>query len=421
MKYKHKSLSKNTFAYLIITFIVFIVTAEVMMVYIDKYMDDELEERFRFSEQKAERHFRKSKTKSDRFRNVEFKKLDTAPDINLYPSYRDTTLLRHDASEHEPHRIKTRLINDNENYYEMSIYVRTGEYFFLRKVILNTLLPAYIILTILVVLINKFLSGILFRPFYKILEQMKTFSLGKKLDNIDTNTREFNDMQNLFQNMIKRIEDDYKNLKEYTENMSHEMQTPLSVMRSKIEHLLTDSEVMEKQSEIVKQIYSEVNHLSNLGSALNLLTKIENKEFHNPQNLYTKEIIEKHTAKISELAALKSLNISLDLSEDHSLYIDPILFDIILTNLIRNSLKYSDPGSEIKIQTSEKFEISNDGNPLNEHHSKLFERFYSVDKGNKSLGLGLSIVKKICEINNITIFYNYENARHCFILEQNVN
>ena len=207
-----------------------------------------LKGRFDFSENKAKHHFNEKETKHDldHFRNASIKKLYVTPDTDLYPAYQDTLLLRHDSSEEEPHRIKKVLLKDGSNYYEMSIVVSTGEFILLRKVIINTLLPAFIILALLVVLVNRFLSGILLRPFYKILGQIKTYSFGKKYENVKTNTREFNDMQNLFQNMTERIEADYKNLKEYTENMSHELQTPLSVIRRKIEHLVTDNSVMEQ-------------------------------------------------------------------------------------------------------------------------------------------------------------------------------
>ena len=418
MKYNYKLLSKNTFVYLIITFIVFLITADAMSFFIEKYMSSELEERFRISQNRALHHFNKDDGDLQIYRNVAIKKLSERPDTNFFPAYQDTTFLRGDASEEEPHRIKKLVFARDNDYYEMHIIVGTSEFVLMRKIIINTLLPAFIILALLVVLINRFSSGILLRPFYKILDQIKTYSFGTKFEKVKTNTREFNDMQNLFQNMTERIEDDYKNLKEYTENMSHELQTPLSVIRRKIEHLVTDNRVMEHQSETIKQIYNEVNHLSSLGTALNLLTKIENQEFQNAQLLKTKNVIEQHAAKISELAELKSLKIKTDLSPEHELFIDPILFDIILTNLIRNALMYSSPDSEIEIKTTDVFTISNAGTPLDISPDKLFERFFSRGKNSKSLGLGLSIVKKICDLNNITIFYNFEKARHYFVLEQ---
>lgn len=420
MKYNYKLLSKNTFVYLIITFIVFLITAEVMLFFIEQYMDDELEARFRFSEERASQHFHENDGAFHQFRNVIFHKIEKTPDLKLYPAYRDTVLLRHDSSEEEPHRIKKVLMKYKNDFYEMNIIVGTREFILLRKVILNTLLPAFLVLALLVVLINRFSSGILLRPFYKILGQMKIYNFGEKLEPVRTNTIEFNDMQNLFRNMIERIEGDYRNLKEYTENMSHELQTPLSVIRRKIEHLLTDDLVMEKKSETIKEIYNEVNHLSSLGTALNLLTKIENKEFHDSQTVKTGPVIMKHVSKITELAELKSLKLQTDLSDDHVLFIDPLLFDIVLTNLIRNALMYSTPGTTIRIETTDKFTITNESEQINLNPEKIFERFYSGEKNSKSVGLGLSIIKKICELNNITIFYNYENSLHSFVLEQKI-
>ena len=93
---------------------------------------------------------------------------------------------------------------------------------------------------------------------------MKTYKVGSygKVKKVNTSTLEFNKMQDLFHDMIYRIEDDYKRLKEYTEHMAHEIQTPLTIIRNKTENLISDNSVMDKQSENVKIIYEETNHLS---------------------------------------------------------------------------------------------------------------------------------------------------------------
>jgi len=250
---------------------------------------------------------------------------------------------------------------------------------------------------------------------------MKYYTVGKKSDieKIETSTVEFKKMQDLFHQMVERIEYDYRHLKEYTENMSHEIQTPLAVIRNKAENLIADESVMHRHSETVKAIYDETNHLTKLGNTLNLLTKIENGEFNKALQIDTRPVIEKHVAAVSELAALKSLSIETTLADRHRLLIDPFLLDIVLKNLLRNTISYGTPEGPIRIQTTaESLSISNYGPAPDIPEEKLFERFYRNHQQKTSLGLGLSLVKKICELNDLRIEYRYQDGQHIFTIKK---
>jgi signal transduction histidine kinase len=220
--------------------------------------------------------------------------------------------------------------------------------------------------------------------------------------------------------MVGRIEHDYRNLKEYTENMAHEIQTPLTVIRNKTESLIADEAIMNQHASTVKIIYDETNHISKLGNTLNLLTKIENQEFHNAEHISTRAVIKKHLESISEEARLKSLTIEKELSEKHVLFIDPFLLDIMFKNLLRNALRYGSQDGPIRIKTADdSFSLSNYGSPLEEGHERLFERFIRENGTRTSQGLGLSLVKKICDLNNLTISYMYEDNQHLFTIITN--
>ena len=248
---------------------------------------------------------------------------------------------------------------------------------------------------------------------------MRTYKVGSedRITRVETNTSEFKKMQQLFYEMVGRIEHDYKNLKEYTENMAHEIQTPLAIIRSKTETLIADDSLMENHAATVKTIYDETNHISNLGNTLNLLTKIENQEFTKTEVLQTKPIIEKHLESISDVANLKSLQLEQELSEDHTIDIDPLLLDIVLKNLLKNALRYGSPEGPVRFKTTEKkLSISNYGQPIEGGHEKLFERFFRQNGTRSSQGLGLALVKKICELNNLRINYTYQDNQHFFTI-----
>lgn len=339
---------------------------------------------------------------------------------NRYPIYSDTTLFDTTTAELQHMGEKTVILEVDSLYYKAIIKSPMDDLVKLKDDIFGALIPAFILLALAIVIFNYLLSGYFFRPFNKILGSMKTYDVGQKtpIDQIETSTIEFRKMQELFLQMIERIEFDYQNLKEYTEHMAHEIQTPLAVILNKTESLIADEEVMKKQKDTVKTIYDEVTHLSKLGSGLNLLTKINNREFTKAEKIVTKPFIEKHVTSVTEMAQLKSLVIETSLNEDHTFFIDPFLLDIILKNLLRNAISYGKSDGPIQIKTDKKaLIISNYGQAADIAEEKIFERFYRNHKNKSSLGLGLSLVKKICELNQLNINYVYENGQHIFKIE----
>jgi signal transduction histidine kinase len=413
-------LSKTTLFYLLFTFLAFFLSAVFLTSQAEKFIHDELEHRFTHSENRVKRHLRAGKPADTLPANTilsEFK--DGQADLILNPAYSDTLIYNSESEEMLLFRKKTTVFEEQGKYYKLAIIKSLDDFYRLKNDIFGALIPAFFILAIAIVLFNSLLSGSLFKPFNKILNQMKTYKVGSGANNrsVHTTTVEFKKMQQLFQEMVERIEHDYRNLKEYTENMAHEIQSPLTVIRNKTENLIADESLMKKNASTVKIIYDETNHLSKLGNTLNLITKIENQEFRNTVRIPTRAIIEKHIESISEVAHLKSLEIEKELSDEHILDIDPFLLDIVLKNILRNAIRYGCPDGPIKIKTTiDYLSVSNYGPPLEDAPDNLFKRFYKKNGSRASQGLGLSLVKKICELNNLTISYTYGNKQHIFTL-----
>ena len=109
-----------------------------------------------------------------------------------------------------------------------------------------------------------------------------------------------------------------------------------------------------------------------------------------------------------------------ELNPEHSLTIDPFLFDILFKNLLRNALRYGDSSSPIFIKTElNKLSISNAGEALKVDASKIFERFVSSNQSASSLGLGLSLVKRICDLSGLEISYSFDSNTHIFSITSN--
>ncbi|MGH7497008.1 MAG: histidine kinase dimerization/phospho-acceptor domain-containing protein [bacterium] len=417
-------LSQTTFIYLIFTFIAFFSSALFLTHEADKFIGKNLDSRFNKSGQKIQRHLEAGRPRNELSPGIQITDLGDSPRALAAPVYADTLIYNAEQDEMHRFRKKTAIIEANGRYYHVAMIKSVEDFRGLRDDIFGALIPAFALLALAIVAFNFFQSGYFFRPFNRILDVMKMYKVGQRIEveKIATSTLEFRKMQDLFHQMMGRIESDYRNLKEYTENMAHEMQTPLAVIRNKSESLLVQEEVMRHHAETVKIIYDEANHLSKLGNTLNLLTKIENGEFGNAIEVATRPVIEKHIAAIEELARLKSLGIESDLVDQHRLLIDPFLLDIVLKNLLRNAISYGESPGPIRLQTTiDHLTISNYGAPLETPGERLFERFYRNNLKKNSLGLGLSLVKKICELNDLRIDYRYQDDQHLFRVSKTNN
>ena len=414
-KRKYKLLTKAVAFYLFFTMVSFIISAVILQNEADKHMHRILENRLQHRERFIEH---KLKEEPNKFKNSDFalvKQVETIPE-DFHPIYTDTVMMNENTQRENIYRKKTTYLTVEGTHYKVEMTKEADELYHFRDDVFHIVLPVFIILVVAIFLTNYLLSGYLFDPFRRILKQMSLYRIGKSgsLDHIKTSTYEFDRLKQLYENMRQRIENDYYQLKEYTENMSHELQTPLSIIQNKTESLLSANDLKPEQARQLKSIYEETQQLSRMGRALNLITQIENQEFRNIQTITTAPVISSHVEKISEIAEMKKLDIETNLNEEHTLTIDAGLLDILIRNLIKNAMRYSHPSTNIQIETNEKhLQVVNQGDEPEFPEEEVFKRFRK-GKQNKSLGLGLAIVKKICEVSDLHIDYKFKDGMHIF-------
>jgi signal transduction histidine kinase len=255
----------------------------------------------------------------------------------------------------------------------------------------------------------------LFRPFNVTLQAIKNFRLNdtSPISLQKTNTKEFRELNQIIAQMIQKIQSDYLSLKEFSENASHEMQTPLAVAKGKLELLLQSKNMDEEQLSLINSAYNSIDHLSKMGRSLGLLTKIENNEFTDRKDVNLSEILKNTLFDFQELFGLKGIDIKEEIAEGVTVKTDPILVKILIGNLFQNAIRHNIPGGKIIVSLSSKaFTISNSGKKLQNPSDHLFKRFKKDNQSSETIGLGLAIVKKICEINDYTISYRYDNELH---------
>jgi signal transduction histidine kinase len=277
----------------------------------------------------------------------------------------------------------------------------------------------FLIMLVILYYVNKRLSLKIWQPFYKTLDELKEFSHdnpGFRLTS-ESDTDEFRELNNALDKLTQRIISDYQSLKRFTEDASHEIQTPLAVIQSKLETLMQDPGLKKGQAELLSSAYTYTLKVSRLTQTLLLLTKIANDQFPDKKQVYFSQIIEEKESMLADIIGEKDLVINKDIDREVSLETNLFLAESLVMNLLENAIKHSNPSTTINIMLNKnRFEIANSGTPLNVPPQKIFERFYKINKSSDNHGLGLSIVNEICSVNKWEINYKYENDRHKFIV-----
>ena len=265
--------------------------------------------------------------------------------------------------------------------------------------------------------ITKKLSLNLWKPFYKTLQQIESFEIDKtkQPDFAETDIEEFNRLNTSIKKLIEKNTIIYKSQKEFIENAAHELQTPLAVFQAKIDTLIQRSDVTQEQSEILDSLNENVSRLNRLNRNLLLLSKMENDSYSDKQTISLTNYIQKNLNFFTEQAKAKSLIIKMDLQKDFEIKSNPVLAEVLISNLFLNAIKHNIEGGQICIAIQEnKLVFSNSGQPSPLNTDKLFKRFSKSNPSEQGTGLGLSIIKKIADINNWTVAYNHENNLHFF-------
>lgn len=300
-------------------------------------------------------------------------------------------------------------VNIKQQWYKVSVSKSLeGTDDLIQSIIIIT---AAVILLILITtfLINRTLLKKLWQPFYNSLKKIETFTVGanESLHFDKSNIDEFELMNKTLSIAVNKAKQDYILLREFTENASHELQTPLAVIRSKLDILIQDERLTETQSQAIQGAYTSLQKLSRMSQSLLLLTKIENRQFSESKNIDLKKTIEDKIFQFNELWQSNNISVQKNLQEA-AITFNTELLDVLLNNLLSNATRHNNKTGRILIELKQgELKISNTGNAGSLDTDKLFSRFYKTTASNDSCGLGLSIIKQICEVSGCTIAYRF--------------
>ena len=287
--------------------------------------------------------------------------------------------------------------------------------------ILEAIVLSYFLLSLVAFSILYFLNSSrnkkLWTPFFENLVQIKKFSLASEtpIKLVESDVSEFSELNSEIATLTDRVQSDYRNLKQFTEDVSHELQTPLAVIQAKIENFINGNSISKEQFEQLTSMQTDIQRLTQLNKKLTLMTKIDNHQFINLARVSITDLIMESVLNFKEFT---STEIDCSFENEIVAEMDSHLGDVLVNNLISNAIKHSVQGKSIRITTKDKtLSISNYGLDAIQHPDRIFIRFYKENNGVQSTGLGLAISKKICDLYGFSISYFFELEQHIFRVE----
>ena len=301
-----------------------------------------------------------------------------------------------------------------EKHYKVSMYDFVAEPDEIADGVKKSLGWIFLMLLAIVGVTNLIISRRILLPFHQTLKAIENFSLRKEKEiNLPaTRTKEFQQLNYFLKNMTGKARADYMALKEFTENASHELQTPLAIIRGKLE-LLLQSPLTEEQGNQILSALSSIEKLSKINHSLTLLNRLENQEFSATDVINISQHVNTILSDFSELVEMKSIAVRKEIAGNVPVLLHPSLADVLIMNLLSNAIRHNVNGGRILISlTTRRLVVTNTGLPPEVPVDQAFERFMRSNSNDDSVGLGLAIVKQICDVSGMSIKYEYANSQH---------
>ncbi|MCK9368418.1 HAMP domain-containing histidine kinase [Candidatus Dojkabacteria bacterium] len=261
----------------------------------------------------------------------------------------------------------------------------------------------------------------------KMLREINEKMLYKRVD-IDGQSDEMNELIYSFNGMMGRLNIAFTGQKQFVENVSHEIKTPLTIIKTNLESISYQKDISkEETTEAIKTSINSIKFLNNLVDNLLLLSFLNNQKIKNSKLNIVNTV--KETVKDLESIALNrkiSIEQKLEKNKDVNIVANDILIKRSISNILENAIKYSNEGNKvvIKLETSMNLvsiSITNYENVISdENKNKIFERFFRADKSRSRVtggsGLGLSIAREIIEMYSGEIKLETDENSNTFII-----
>ena len=336
--------------------------------------------------------------------------------------YYDSHIYVESEDENEPVRVfRTAFMMPTGQYYELELMISTLERDDMVRAMLWYLGILFLLFLICTAVGTRLVLGKVFVPLNKMvawLQRLRPENVVEPLDD-STRIREFKLLNRAAMEMANRSHLLYNEQKQFIENASHELQTPLAIARGKLELLAESENLTEEQLRELDAVYSTLGRAVKLNKSLLLLSRIENGQYAETEEVSIDGLLDELLPDLMDIYGHK--NLRLERKQAESPFVvrcNPSLAHILVSNLVKNAMLHNCDGGLLSVETTQtSLSVRNSGDaPLDS--SKLFRRFaHSVNRKKESTGLGLAIAYAIAQASSLQLTYRWEKGMHVFTLK----
>jgi signal transduction histidine kinase len=345
--------------------------------------------------------------------NYSIKEIPKEVAVQVKDIYKDTLMYMINEEDFEPVRMLTTAFEQEGNYYQLKVISSMVEEDDLISDLLSAIILLYLAMLISILIFNNLLLKRIWKPFYHLIDQLKLFRLGNDtmIQSRRSSVEEFQLLNQTVESLIKRSLDTYNSQREFIENASHELQTPLAISINKLELLAERNSLSADDMTAVGSVIQTLERLTRLNKSLLLLSKIENRQFQNDTLVSINDVVKTTVTEFEDFAAFKTVTVALQEKGILHRNMNADLAQILVANLVKNAIVHNHAGGSVEIRiTSNELTVTNTGNERELNGDRIFERFHKETKEGHSTGLGLAIVKAITQLYNIDVMYSYHEA-----------
>jgi signal transduction histidine kinase len=339
-----------------------------------------------------------------------------APSSNIYS---DTLIYDGGDDETVQFRKLSTAVKIDSQFYKLEIVIPIMEREAIVSSLTKTLSLVFVLMVSTFFFTTRFFSKKLWRSFYITLDKLNEFEIDRSTDLELKRSRieEFGTLNKAITELTARARYTFNNQKQFIENASHELQTPLAINQNKLEQLTDDPNLTEQQSEIIQTLINSTQRMIRLNKTLLLLSKIENEQFLEIEQVFIAPLVQEILSAFDDQREIKKITLHTNIDENSYVTGNKILIDLLISNLIKNAFVHNYKGGTISLDFTGKYlVISNTSDGREIPTEKLFQRFYKNTSRKESWGLGLAIVNKICTLNNWKINYSKLDNIHSFTI-----
>lgn len=406
-----KLMTKTLIYFLGISIIVFGIGGVVTYNLIKNEIAKETEYHMRRSVERVERSLKRGRMTNYKSNTLQIEEVE-GPETEIV--FTDTLGMHPQMNQLEIMRNLHVVRKINDKFYEINYMDVIIEQSDIYDSTVQIIIRLFALLALALIFSSFFISRHLLRPFQKTLDKIQNFRIQEpvSLELPKTKTKEFTRLNRFINAMTESAQKEYQSLKNFSENASHEIQTPLAIAQGKLDNLADTDGITSEQFALITSAQNALHKLSRVGKSLSLLTKIENKEFDSTEKTNISDLTQEALDNFKELFAMKNLKVKSTIAPGVVIRMDSHLGTILVNNLIHNAIKHNLEGGYVNIEMDGKrLRINNSGHPPESSPEKMFNRFEKNGMNVDSSGLGLSIVKEICDFHSMNVHYTY-NTDH---------